>query len=77
MATFMNRTIEDGVLFDEDGKGKVEVCVSIGEFEGTLLSVWGMSHDMVELDFTAAHKLMLALQDALNIHSEHDDANDA
>lgn len=70
MATYMNRAIEDGVT-DSDGKpSKVTVCASIGEFEGTLLEVEVPGgYQMVELDFTAAHRLMLALQDALNIHA--------
>lgn len=73
MTGYMNRTIEDGVICDEHGTGKIEVTASVGEFDGILLTVTTKNDngaggvEMVEMDFTAAHRLMTALQDALNI----------
>lgn len=71
-ATYMNREITDGVTTDESDPAKIEVTVSIGEFpdgETELSITTTRGFEMVGLDFTAAHRLMLALQDALNIHA--------
>lgn len=72
MATYMNREIEDGVTYDENKPAKIEVCVSIGEFpdgETELSITAGNDFLMIGLDFTAAHRLLTALQDAFNIHA--------
>lgn len=37
------------VAFDEDGKGKVEVVASVGEFDGVTLHVFGRDFELVEL----------------------------
>ena len=87
MGTYMNRVIgEDavrgdvadgvrGVVTDGDGApARLEVCVSIGEFdEGqTVIEVHAPGeYQMVCLDFTAAHALKIALDDALRIHADH------
>ncbi len=71
--TYMNREIEDGVTYDENSPAKIEVTVSVGEFpdgETELSITAGTNFTMIGLDFAAAHRLMLALQDALNIHGE-------
>lgn len=71
-ATFMDRVIDEGVTYDENSPAKIEVTVSIGEFpdgETELSITTGSEFTMIGLDFTAAHRLMLALQDALNIHT--------
>lgn len=73
-ATYMNRVIDEGVTYDENSPAKIEVTVSIGEFADgeTQLSITaGPSFEMIGLNFEATHRLMLALQDALNIHADH------
>lgn len=81
MATYMNRVFgEDsirGKVTDGDGvPAKLELCVSIGEFEmgQTILEVFTgtypeAKYQMIVLDFTAAHALKLALDVALSMHS--------
>ena len=84
MGTYMNRVIGEehtrltrGSVTDGDGDpASLEVCVSIGEFdEGqTIIEVHApgeYGYQMVCLDFTAAHALKMALDDALRIHVEH------
>jgi hypothetical protein len=78
MATYMNRVFgEDairGKVTDGDGTpAKLELCVSIGEFEmgQTLLEIHTeKTYEMIVLDFTAAHALKMALDDALSMHTE-------
>lgn len=78
----MNRVIGEehtrltrGTVTDGDGRpGRLEVCVSIGEFEEgqTIVEVFTFGeYQMICLDFTAAHAFKMALDDALNIHAEH------
>jgi hypothetical protein len=69
MDTYMNRVIENGVVYDEDSPGKVEVIVSIGEFEGIELAIRTASYEQVGLSVAAARDLTIALQDALDIHA--------
>lgn len=79
--TYMNRDIggdndlSGSRVTDGDGEPMhLEVCASVGEFEDgmTIVEVHAPGdYTMVCLDFTAAHRLMLALQDALAIHARH------
>ncbi len=76
---YMNRVIgEDGLrghVTNGDGDpGRLEVCVSVGEFDDGMTIIEAFTKDgyeMLCLDFTAAHSLKMALETALNIHTHH------
>jgi hypothetical protein len=68
MATVMTRKIDGGIVYDEDSTAAIEVIVSIGEFDGTMLGITTDSYEMIQLSHAAAQNLMFALQDALNMH---------
>ena len=76
--TYMNRVIggesdiSEAKVTDGDGKEmRIECWVSPADAgDGqTVIEVFGDDYTMVCLDFTAAHRLMLALSDALNLHA--------
>jgi hypothetical protein len=73
LASYMNRTIEDGVT-DADAQPRVlNLCVSVGEFEPmqTILEISDSgTYEMVCLDFAALCSLKVACEDALRIHTE-------
>lgn len=73
---YMTYKIQD-VMEPGEGEtvGEIEVCASVGEIDGILLGVTvpGTYSGLV-LDIAQAHRLMLALKEAINILAEAEDA---
>ena len=70
--TYMNRVMESGIVDCWDGApAKIEVCASVGEFDGAILSVMAKGAEMLELNVVAIDDLIEALQSARGIVARH------